>query len=163
MNKHPLSEFSPKDFDRYDCVKLSWLIYICLAYVLRGYVVWVMSVTNMQDRVGVIQSIYPEQSLFYLSLLSGSLGILLVFLLSMRRPEASEWVKRLCKKLRMLLIATMLFDLSINAVAYFKFDMISFTWLAGQVFIVSLLAILLMNSKRIAFNIKEFPEKLPEK
>jgi len=158
-----MSDFSPRDFDKYDCVKLSWLIYICLAYVLRGYVVWIMSVTNVQDRVGVIQSIYPEQSLFYLSLLSGSLGIFLVFLLSLRRPEASKWVKRLCKKLRILLIATMLFDLAINAVAYFKFEMISGIWLAGQVMIVGLLTILLMSSKRIAFNIEEFPEKLPEK
>jgi len=158
-----MSDFSPRDFDKYDCVKLSWLIYICLAYVLRGYVVWIMSVTNMQDRVGVIQSIYPEQSLFYLSLLSGSLGILLVFLLSMRRPDAGDWVKRLCRKLRILLIATMLFDLMINAIAYFTFEMISGVWLAGQALIVGTLAVLLMTSKRIAFNIEEFPEKLPEK
>lgn len=158
-----MSDFSPRDFDKYDCVKLSWLIYICLAYVLRGYVVWIMSVTNMQDRVGVIQSIYPEQSLFYLSLLSGSLGILLVFLLSMRRPDAGDWVKRLCRKLRILLIATMLFDLMINAIAYFKFEMISGVWLAVQALIVGTLAVLLMTSKRIAFNIEEFPEKLPEK
>ena len=85
--------YSVEDFDKYNCLKISMCIYLVLLFVLRGYIVWIMSVTNMRDRIAIIQFVYPDTSLFFLSLFSGALGLIVVILLSLRRPNAASWVQ----------------------------------------------------------------------
>lgn len=70
---HLYRRYSVEDFDKFDCLKLSKLFYLVLLFVLRGYLVWLMSVTNMRDRVGLMQWLYPEMNLFLLSLFSGAI------------------------------------------------------------------------------------------
>jgi hypothetical protein len=53
-------KYTVEYFDSYDCLKLSKPFYLVLLFVLRGYIVWLMSVTNMRDKVGIIQWIYPD-------------------------------------------------------------------------------------------------------
>ena len=69
MNERLLSKlyqtYSIEDFDKFDCVKLSKVFYLVLLFVLRGYLVWLISVTNMKDRVVTMQWIYPETRLFF--------------------------------------------------------------------------------------------------
>lgn len=161
--KEIFAGFSPKDFDKFDCVKLSKGVYITLIYILRGYVVWLMSVTNMKDRVGIIEWIYPETSMFLLSLGSGALGLFVLLILSLRRPNAASWVKTSWRNLVYLLIAALIFDLAINAVAYFAYQYISISWLVIQVSISLILIGYLLTNKRVKLNVQEFPEELPEK
>jgi hypothetical protein len=156
-------EYSIEDFDKFDCLKLSKRFYFVLAFVLRGYFVWLMSVTNMKDRVATMQWIYPETSLFFLSLISGALGLFVVALISLRRPNAANWIKTLWPYSRILLIAALIFDFSINIVAYVYWQLSSVSWLAYQGLIVLVLIILCFTSKRMQINLIEFPQTLPEK
>jgi hypothetical protein len=163
MNRHNYSAYSVQDFDHFDCLKISKWVYLSLIFILRGYVVWLMSVTNMKDRVGIIQWIYPETSLFYLSLGSGALGIFIVIVLSLRRPKAKSWVKRSWLHVKGILTLALLFDLIICLVAFFYWHLLSLTWLITQAIIVGGLIIILNSSKKFMINIAEFPEPLPEK
>ena len=159
---HRFAHYTPADFDNFDCVKISKLIYLILVFVLRGYIVWLMSVSNLRDKVGVIQWIYPEPSLFYLSLFSGSLGLFVLLILALRKPGASLWVQEGWQHLRGILLSALVFDLVVNVVGYFYWQLQSLTWVLVNAVVVIICCLLLFKNKRIQININEFPEKLPE-
>jgi len=167
MSKHQVpkkyQEYSIEDFDKFDCLKLSKRFYFVLLFVLRGYLVWLMSVTNMKDRVATMEWIYPETSLFFLSLISGVLGLFVVALISLRRPDAASWIKALWPYSRMLLILALIFDLVINLLGFFYWQLTSISWLICQGLIVFVLIALCFTSKRMQINLVEFPQTLPEK
>ena len=76
VSKHQYADLKPADFDKYDCVKISPLIYLALILVLKAYIVWLLTVTNMQDRLSIIQFFYPDKTLFFVNLASGVIGYL---------------------------------------------------------------------------------------
>lgn len=156
-------QYSVGDFDHYDCLKLSKRFYLVLLFVLRGYLVWLMSVTNMRDRVSIISWVYPETSLFYLSLISGAVGLFVLLIISLRRPEAANWVQVSWYHSRKFLIAALLFDLLTHGAGFFYWQLISIEWLIMQVIITITLIFLCFNSERFKINLAEFPQKIPEK
>lgn len=157
------ANFLPKDFDNFDCVKLAPGIYLILFFILRAYMVWIMSVTNMRDHVGVIQWIFPQTSLFYLNLASGVIGLFIVLVLSLRRPNAASWIRNSWQKCRLLLITALVFDLLVTVLGYFVWQLQSISWLFVHAGVVSVAITYIMFSKRFAINLAEFPEELPEK
>lgn len=156
-------DYSIEDFDKFDCLKLSKTFYFTLAFVLRGYVVWLMSVTNMKDRVATMQWVYPETNLFFISLLSGSLGIFVVFIISLRRPDAPNWVIKVWPHTRSLLVFSLVFDFVINLFAFFYWQLTSISWLFTQAIISFAFILLCFKNKRMSINLTEFPQALPEK
>lgn len=156
-------QYSVGDFDSYDCLKLSKRFYLILLFIIRGYIVWLMSVTNMRDRVSIISWVYPDTSLFYLSLFSGTIGLFIVLIISLRRPEAANWVKVCWKHCRTILIMALLFDLFTHVLAYFYWQLFSLKWLIIQIIISLILIILCYSSERFKINLAEFPQKIPEK
>lgn len=163
MIKHSYAGYSVQDFDKFDCLKVSKWLFLSLCFILRGYIVWLMSVTNMKDRVSIIQWVYPETSLFYLSLGSGVLGIFIVLILSLRRPKAKNWVKKCWRHLKWIVTIALLFDFIICLIGFYYWQLLSLTWLMTQGVIVFTLIIMLNVSKKLKINIAEFPEPFPEK
>ena len=155
-------EYSVQDFDNYDCLKLSKRFYLTLLFILRGYIVWLMSVTNMRDRVGIIEWIYPQTSLFYLSLISGAVGLFVLLIISLRKPDAPSWVQLCWRYCRVIMIVALAFDFSTHAIAYLFWDLLSVSWLITQAVITFALIGLCYSSERLNLNLKEFPQKLPE-
>ena len=117
----------------------------------------------MKDRVATMEWIYPETNLFFLSLISGVIGLFVLMIISLRRPDAAKWITRIWPYCRTLLIAALLFDLMINLVGYFYWQLTSITWLISQGVIVFALISLCFTDKRMQINLDEFPQKLPEK
>lgn len=156
-------EYSIEDFDKFDCLKLSKRFYLVLIFVLRGYLVWLISVTNMKDRVATMQWVYPETSFFFLSLVSGFLGLCVVIIISFRRPNSASWVRIIWPHCRTMLVVALIFDFSINLIGFFYWQLTSMSWLIWQGLIVFALIILCFTSKRIHINLIEFPQVLPEK
>ncbi|XQW86372.1 DUF2919 family protein [Thalassotalea piscium] len=161
-NKQRFAQYQPSDFDQFDCVKMSKYFYLLLTLILRGYIVWIMSVTNFNNKVGVIEWIYPDPLLFYISLLSGIIGLFVVLIMSMRRPDAPNWVKKCWRNIREFFVVALCFDWIVNVGAYF-YDILytlPLIILHGGLVIVALF--FLYTNQRIQINIEEFPEKLPE-
>lgn len=166
MTKRQLKRYqhySVGDFDSYDCLKLSKYFYLALLFILRGYLVWLMSVTNMQDRVSIIAWIYPQTSLFYLSLLSGAVGLFVILIISLRRPEAALWVQICWRNCRLIIVVAIIFDLLTHVLAYFYWQMNSLDWIMLQTAISFILIVLCFTSERFKINLEEFPQKIPEK
>ncbi len=153
--------YSIEDFDKFDCLKLSKRFYFVLAFVLRGYVIWLISVTNMKDRVETMQWVYPEMNLFFLSLLSGSLGLFVIVIISLRRPDSAMWVKKIWPHCRSLLVVALSFDFIINLIAYLCWQMTSLSWIMCHGVIACSLIAICFTSKRIPINLLEFPKSLP--
>jgi len=160
---HQYAQYSTADFDKFDCLKLSKGIFVLLLFVLRGYLVWLMTITNMKDRVGIIQWIYPDPTFFYLSLVSGLFGLYVLIIISLRRPDASQWVRKSWQNIRFLLLSSLLFDLLINAVGYLYWQLHSPAWLVMNAMLVVAFTWYLFSNKRLSINITEFPDNLPEK
>lgn len=156
------AKYSVNDFDKFDCLKLSKGIYFTLLYVLRAYIVWIISVTNMRDRVAIIQWLYPQPDLFYLSLLSGFVGLYLLLIISLRRPDASHWVKKSWRNYRKILLFVLLFDLAVSAIGLLLWQLLSVKLLLIHSAIAVIIVYFSYNSDRITLNLEEFPEKLPE-
>lgn len=163
MSKQKYRQYSVEDFDNYDCLKLSKRFYLVLLFVLRGYLVWLMSVTNMRDRISIISWVYPETSLFYLSLISGTVGLFIVLIISLRRPEAANWVKISWQHSRKILVVALLFDLSTHFIGFIYWQLISVEWLVMQATLTITLIALCYKSERFKINLAEFPQKIPEK
>lgn len=155
--------YSVNDFDRYDCVRLSRSWFFALAYLLRGYVVWIMSVTNLNDGIGVIQWVYPEPNLFYLNLVSGCVGIFLVFLICLRKPDAGNWVKSIWPYALNILLLALLVDSAIIIGGFVFWQLTTVSALVFQLILAVLAAALCILNKRLKINLQEFPEPLPEK
>jgi len=162
MSKELYADYSISDFDKYDCLKLSKGIYLLLLFVLRGYIIWLISVTNMQDRISTIQMIFPQTSMFYLSLLSGAIGLFLILVIALRKPEAARWVKICWQHCRKFLVFAISFDLIISFIGCFYWQIISLNLLLIYVVIAITFIGFLYRSQKVSLNISEFPEKLPE-
>ncbi len=164
VNSHnAYQKYSVQDFDSFDCLKLSKRFYLALLFILRGYIVWLMSVTNMRDKISFIQWIYPETSLFYLSLFSGTVGLFVLLVISLRRPDAYLWVRFSWQYSRVIIVLALLFDLLTHIVGYFYWQLSSIPWLIAQALITVMLIVMCYSSERLKLNLNEFPQKLPEK
>lgn len=117
----------------------------------------------MRDRVSIISWVYPETSLFYLSLISGTVGLFVVLIISLRRPEAPLWIQVSWQHSRKILIAALLFDLLTHCIGFFYWQLISVDWLIMQAILTVTLIVLCYNSERFDINLSEFPQKIPEK
>lgn len=161
-HKHEYADVSLKDFNKYDCLKLSKGIYALLAFVCRGYIIWMVSISNMQNRTDTIAFVFPDPKLFYLSLLSGAIGLFVILLISLRKPDTYDWVKASWPHIRKFLLVSLLFDLLVSVVGFLFFSLLSFQWLVMQLTLTLVFSVFLYTRKRVKLNIQEFPEKLIE-
>jgi len=155
--------YSIEDFDSYDCLKLSKRFYLALLFVLRGYIVWLLSVTNMRDKTSTLQWLYPEISLFYLSLFSGAIGLYILLVISLRRPDAQLWIRVSWKYIRVIMVTALLFDLLTHLAGYVYWQLSSISWIITQAIITLALIFMCYKNKRLNVNLNEFPQKLPDK
>jgi polyferredoxin len=162
MSKDLYADYSINDFDKYDCLKLSKGIYLLLLFVLRGYIIWLISVTNMQDRVSTIQMMFPETSMFYLSLLSGAIGLFMVLVIGLRKPDAPNWIKVCWRHCRKFLVVALCFDLLISSIGFFYWQIIPLNLLLSYAIVAIIFIGFIYSSQKVSLNISEFPEKLPE-
>ncbi|OUS32174.1 hypothetical protein A9Q98_01845 [Thalassotalea sp. 42_200_T64] len=160
---HPLAQYSFEDFDKHNCLKLSFSFYFMLIFLLRGYAMGILSLSNMRDKLSLIQWFYPESTAFYLSLVTGIPGLLLFVLLLARRPAASEWLKSLWPKFLLLGTIAVFIDLSFYWAQFFILQQGKLSWLIAQSVIGGTLLLLMKTSHRATINLAEFPEEIEEK
>lgn len=157
MANNEYAQYSVSDFDHFDCLKISKSFYLLLIFVLRGYIVWLISISNLRDKTSFIQWFFPEPQSFYLSLLSGTLGLFVGLLLLLRKPAAPKWTENLWPFARIMLVTAVLFDLIVSIIA-FQFNFInSLNWLLGHTVVVFFGVFICYKSRRLTINLHEFP------
>ncbi len=155
---HPLAKYSLKDFDKYNCLKLSLSFYLILLFLLRGFAIGIASLTNLKDKLSLIQWFYPESLQFYFSLLAGIPGLLVLYVIFQRKPEAANWVKILWANILYLCTALLALDILIYWSQYYIFQQGKLFFLVWQTIIAVLLLLYCRHSHRAKINRQEFPE-----
>ena len=82
-------------------------------FLMRAYVVLILSVVNMRDRTGLIDMVYSDRLAMSLGALAGIPAALLVFSWMKRKPGASRSVRNIWSQGRALLAASALLNASV--------------------------------------------------
>lgn len=162
ISHHSYARLTPRDFDKYNCVNLSTGIYMMLAFLLRGYLIWVMSVTNLKNGTSFLTWVYPESFIFYLSLISGSIGLFIILVMTLRRPDAPEWVKRAWHHINWWFYGAIAFDFTITVWFYFIGSYIALSTIVIHLVIVLTCLLYIIKNQRFNLNLTEFPEHFTE-
>lgn len=87
-----------------------WLIFL---FLLRAYVVLILSIANMGDRTGLIDLVYPDRLMMSLSALAGVPAALLVYAWMKRNPGAPPHVRNIWGKGRAILAVSALLNICV--------------------------------------------------
>jgi len=103
-----------KHYDKHGCLKISLVLYLALAYLLKGYVIWVMSLSYRQDPAALLNIFYPNRHDFYDTLLIGIPAIICAIIFSVRRVNMPKIIEWSWFKIRWFLIASTLIQLGLS-------------------------------------------------
>ena len=76
------------DFDKHMCLQPGLVIWLVIAFLMRPYIVMVMSFAQMGNRMGTIDLVYPDRIWFAVDALAALPAVLVVVVSWMRRPGA---------------------------------------------------------------------------
>lgn len=159
---HPYAKYSLKDFDRHQCLKLSWWFYLVMIYLNRAYLVGILSVVNMRDKLQFIQLIYPVPETFYVSLLVSLPSLLFAYVVFFRKPEAAPVIRYLWPKMVWLALVI----LAIEALLFSAYSLIWQGNIGFEVYLQWIFAVIFIATgmvlPRVRLNLTEFPEKVIE-
>lgn len=95
-----------QDFDFEGRLKIPLGFYLGILYLLRGFIIWIISLTYSDDRSLLIGLIYSNVSLFALTILTGAPALITFFIFSLKKQREKAWYKSIWSlQSKMLLIA----------------------------------------------------------
>lgn len=100
------ASYNFSDFDKYMCLSLGTVAWVVILFLMRPYVVLLVSVTNRSNRMEFIELVYPDRLWLAIDTVAALPAVILVAVTFLRRPNAASWVKALWKKGRTLLLAS---------------------------------------------------------
>lgn len=159
-NPKRYQNFTVKDFNNYDCLKLSWGIWALLIYLLRGYLAVIMSVTNMSDKLAIISFFYPQAEQLYLTLIAGLPAVFLFVVIMLRKPDAGQWVKTCWRNYGKLATIALALALAFEVFQWFVLSKLSLQALLVHSAITLGFFVYLRVNSRLEINLSEFPEKI---
>jgi hypothetical protein len=111
-----MSENYPiESYDKDLCLKINDTLWIILLFLLRPYVITVISLANRTDRTGIINMIYSDKMALWWGLLAGVPAFLVIYAWIRRKPEASPFIRKLWHRGRELLMVSAI----LNAIIVF--------------------------------------------
>ena len=110
-----------QDFDFDGKVKIPLGYYFVLLYLLRGYALWVVSLTYRDDPTLILSLIYNDQRSFFYSLTVGLPAIFTFALFSLKSQKEKPWFILLWSKQRSLLMIALALDVVGQIVSLVKF------------------------------------------
>lgn len=96
-------QYPIESYDKYLCLKLNDVLWLSLLFLLRPYVVILISVVNRADRAGVINMVYADKLALWWGLLAGVPAVLVIYAWSRKKPGASLFIRRLWHNGRLIL------------------------------------------------------------
>ena len=104
-----------QDFDLEGKVKIPVGFYLILAYLMRGYLIWIVSLTYREDTGLLLSLIYPDMRVFTLILLLGLPAVICFILFGLRSQTQKPWFIWCWSKQKTLLLFTLALDLGLQA------------------------------------------------
>jgi peptidoglycan biosynthesis protein MviN/MurJ (putative lipid II flippase) len=117
-----------------------------LLFLLRPYIVLILSMVNMSDHTGLVDYVYPNKLAMSLGALAGIPAALLVYVWIKRKPGAPQAARKIWARGRAFLGASALLNACVQFVPFWigaVHTMLPGDWLQ---FAVALLIVVLVNS-----------------
>ena len=109
-----------QDFDFDGKLKIPVGFYLVLLYLLRGYVLWVISLTYRDDPTLILSLIYNDSRLFFYSLLIGVPAAASFVLFSLKSQKQKPWFIKCWKGQRWLLAISLILDLAAQIFVFIR-------------------------------------------
>ena len=86
------------DFDKYMCLSLGTIAWVVILFLMRPYVVLLVSMTNHSNRMEFIDLVYPDRLWLAIDTVAAIPAVILVVVTFLRRPNAAGSVKAIWKR-----------------------------------------------------------------
>jgi len=106
-------KYSIESYDKYLCLKLNDVQWAILLFLLRPYVVTVLSLVNRQDRTGLIHMVYADTMALWWGILAGLPAFMVVYAWIKKKPGASSFARKLWHRGRELLAVSAISNVAI--------------------------------------------------
>lgn len=110
-----MKQYAFSAYDKYLCLKLDATLWVTFIFLLRPFVVLVLSIANRKDRMAMINLFYSDRFAMILAAIAAIPAVFVFFAYLKRSPEASERLRWLWLNGRTLL----LLSLALNVVIVF--------------------------------------------
>lgn len=104
-----------QDFDLDGKLRVPIGYNLAVLYMLRGYIFWVVSLTFSDDRSLILSLVYPNLSMFWLTLVVGLPALITFFFFSLKSQISKSWYQWVWARLRLILTISMAVDLMLQA------------------------------------------------
>ena len=124
-----------------DFNKINWLddkgrikpptfLYVVLVFLAKGWCVFLMSLTQMGQRDGLVKLFYPLKSDFISALITGAVAVLIYILIIFERKGTSTWFYSIFHKIRWFLFISVFLEFILT---YFRLQHSDFVfhWVKG--------------------------------
>ncbi|KFZ36691.1 hypothetical protein HR45_14610 [Shewanella mangrovi] len=91
-------------------VKPPMVLYLLLLFLARGWVIFVLSLTDSSDRAGLVRFFFPERADFLVSLAAGAGAVLIFLLVTAERRRKPQWLRHCFRWLRPMLLVLLVID-----------------------------------------------------
>jgi len=141
--KYPLTSY-----DKYLCLKLNDTLWLILLFLLRPYVITVFSLSNRQDRTGIINIFYPDHIAMWWGLLVGAPAAFIIYAWLKKKPDAHPFIKVIWKKGRVLLAGSAILNALIVLTPLLTGPANQITVAGWTQFVISLGIVLVLGASR---------------
>ncbi len=154
-----------RDYDKYGCIKLPLMLFLSLGYLIKGYVIWVVSLSYRKDPSVLLNLFYPSRADFYHALIIAIPALLCVVIVSLRRTGMPTFIETFWHRIRGLLITCALIQIgdsvwqgnvSLHNLMHFK---AYYGVLIDVMVLVAIVAYCLLNQRIIDVS-KQYPVAL---
>ena len=160
--------YSFSDYDKYMSLKLDSGVWLIIAYFLRPFIMKISTIqmgrgTKSDSVSGLKDLVYPNDFGFFIAFLATIPVILLILAYMKRKPGAPEWVRKIWRNGRTLLIVTAVLNIVIIFVPFLmdlthRINMLG--W--GQLAIAAYILYYLYTQQRLKDTFADVPKDDPE-
>ena len=90
-------------YDTQVCLKMNWVMWFMLFFLIRPYIVLALSIANSSDRTFLVDLVYPDYSMMLLGALAGIPAALVIYAWTRKKPGVSGFVEKIWRNGRSLL------------------------------------------------------------
>lgn len=107
------AKYSINNYDKYICLKINDTLWIILLFLLRPYLVTLVSILNRKDKTAIINMVYADKMALWWGLVVGIPAALVIYASVRRKPGASAFSRALWHRGRELLAASAILNVAV--------------------------------------------------
>jgi hypothetical protein len=154
-------KYDIKNYDENLCLRISPIMWIAILFLLRDYVIGLLSVVNFKDQLALINLFYSNPAQLFLGVLAGLPVLVVLYAWRERKPDASVRTKWIWRNGRGLLVTSAVLNIVAVVLSIF-IGMSHHLDYAAQAHVAVCGAVLgfLLTSKRVSETFSDFPKSV---